>query len=559
MNQKTKITLLYLSSIIVYGIIASLFTSTVHIDVDEELYVALAKSFHYNGRFEYGSQLLDYSCVLYSMLISLAYYFYSPATILFCMRMIGVIVMCSSIFPIYFLAKDVLKDDKKAFTLSAFLSIMPYMFDSAYLMQEVLSYPLFMWTLYFLYKTYEEKNRRKKVFLILAAIFSVLCVFTKTYMFFIPITLNLCIMYYVVKGKRIKEYITSTAIYDGVYLMLFAGMYFWVFAINGFEQGSNHYSSQISRLFPIGLNTIIFGAIGCGIYFTFLVINTGFLPISTVFAKWHHEKQKSWFINFVVISIVFLVLEIVFMIVLTEEGTGTLPHKFLFRYFQIFVPPILILFIKYKEESKLISSLRYILAMEATLGIALVYFILMQGKTRQAIIDGHLFLFLENAARYIVPYADVIAMILLMSILAVVYLWSRKKNENVQTILRAVVVGMMFFWIVEVIQLPYYNNTIAGGKQIQNDSIKIAEYLNKENYEYVYYVYKDEEEQNSYKRNFYGYVKQPYQVVSEEDVSGLLHQKYKIALLTCGDLSTYDEKLTEIDLDNESLFLYILQ
>ena len=559
MNQKTKIALLYLSSIIIYGIIASLFTSTVHIDVDEELYVALAKSFHYNGRFEYGNQLLDYSCVLYSMLISLAYYFYSPATILFSMRMIGVIVMCSSIFPTYFLAKNLLEDDKKAFKLSAFLSIMPYMFDSAYLMQEVLSYPLFMWTLYFLYKTYEETNRRKNIFLILAPIFSVLCVFTKTYMFFIPITLNLCIMYYVVKGKRIKEYITSTAIYDGIYLILFAGMYFLVFAINGFEQGSNHYSSQISRLFPIGLNTIIFGGIGCGIYFTFLIINTGFLPISTVFDKWHHDKQKSWFINFIVISIIFLILEIVFMIVLTEEGTGTLPHKFLFRYFQIFVPPILILFIKYKEESKLICSLKYVLVMEASLGIALGYFIIMQGKTRQAIVDGHLFLFLENIARYIVPYADAIAMILLMSILIVVYLWCRKKNTNMQTILRATAVGMMLFWIVEVVQLPYYNNTIAGGRQIQNDSIKIAEYLNKENYEYVYYVYKDEEEQNSYMRNFYGYIKQPYQVVSEADVGDLLEQKQRMALLTCSDFLAYDEDLEEIDLNNERLFLYILQ
>ena len=527
--------------------------------MDEELYVALAKSFHYNGRFEYGNQLLDYSCVLYSMLISLAYYFYSPPTILFSMRMIGVIVMCSSIFPIYFLARDIIRDEKKAFTLSIFFCIMPYMFDSAYLMQEVLSYPLFMWTLYFLYKTYEEKNRRKNVYLILAALFSVLCVFTKTYMFFIPITLNLCIMYYVMKGKRKKEYIGSTAIYDGIYLILFVAMYFLVYAINGFEQGSNHYSSQISRLFPIGLNTIIFGAIGCGIYLAFLIINTGFLPIGVVFDKWHHEKEKSWFINFVVISIVFLILEIVFMIVLTEEGTGTLPHKFLFRYFQIFVPPILILFIKYKDESKLISSLKYIITMEATLGIALIYFILMQGKTRQAIIDGHLFLFLENAARYIVPYADVIVMILLMSILIVIYLWFGKKNENVQTILRATVVGMMFFWIVEVIQLPYYNNVIAGGKQIQNDSIKIAEYLNKENYEYIYYIYKDEEEQNSYMRNFYGYVKQPYQVVSKADVSDLLHQKQKMALLTCGDLSAYDEKLTKLDLGNESLFLYILQ
>ena len=114
MGEKRKIALLFCGAVIIYGIIISFFTSTVHIDVDEELYVALARSFHYNGRFEYENQILNYSCVLYSMLISLDYYFYSPETILFSMRIIGVIAMCSSVFPIYLLAKGVLSDSKKA-------------------------------------------------------------------------------------------------------------------------------------------------------------------------------------------------------------------------------------------------------------------------------------------------------------------------------------------------------------------------------------------------------------------------------------------------------------
>ena len=120
-----------------------------HIDVDEELYVALARSFHYSGRFEYGSQLMDYNCVLYSMIISIAYFFYTPQNILFIMRMMGVIIMCSAVFPIYCLAKDILQDSKKAVLLSGFLMIMPYMFDCAYIMQEVLSYPFFLWTVFF--------------------------------------------------------------------------------------------------------------------------------------------------------------------------------------------------------------------------------------------------------------------------------------------------------------------------------------------------------------------------------------------------------------------------
>lgn len=557
MNQKKKMVLLYLGSVIVYGIIASLFTSTVHIDVDEELYLALAKSFHYNGRFEYGGELLDYSCILYSMLISLAYYFYSPETILLSMRIIGVVVMCSSVFPNYLLAKEILRDEKKAFYITVFLNIMPYMFDSAYLMQEVLSYPLFMWTLYFMYQSFEKKEK-KHIYLILASVFSVLCVFTKTYMFFIPITLNLCIGYHMLKDRCVKEHFVKTVIYDGIYLLLFAGVYLLIFVINGFEKGSNHYSSQISQLFPIGWNTIIFGTLGCGVYMVFLIMNTGFLPISTVFSKWYQEKNKSWFNSFIVVSIVFLILEIVFMIVLTEEGARSLPHKFLFRYFHIFVPPILILFVKHKDESKLITSVKYVIAMEASLCAAIVYFFHMQGETRQAIIDGHLFLFLQNVSKYIIPYADVMAMLALMICLIVIYLWCRKKSDNIQRVLKLAIVGMMLFWIVEVVQLPYYNNVIAGGKQIQSDSIKIARYLNEENYESVYFVYKDVKEKNSYTRNFYGYIKQSYRVVSETELNDLLQQEESIAFLSCDSLTSNENELTEIELNNERLFLYIL-
>lgn len=556
MRQKTKIILLYLCMVIVYGMIAMIFTSTVHVEVDEEIYIALAKSFHYNGRFEYGNQLLNYSCVLYSMLISLAYYFYSPTTILFSMRLIGVIVMCSAVFPVYLLAKDILKDEKKAFSVSLFLSFMPYMFDSAYIMQEVLAYPLFMWTLYFLTKAYTRESKSNRIFIVLAAIASVLCVFTKTYMFFIPITLNLCVGYYILKKITVKEYLVKTIVYDGIYIGSFIGMNIGVLAVNEFQKGSNHYTSQISNLFPIGIDTFISGAVVCAIYLSLLIINTGILPLSIILEKWFREKNKSWIGNFIIISLFFLVVEIVFMIVLTEEGTGTLPHKFLFRYFQIFVPPVLILFTKYQKESKLFNSFKSVVYFETVLCIALVYFLCIQGKTRQAIIDGHLFLFLENVSKYIFPYADVIAVLILMLVIAMIYFRNKKEKECLQIIGKVVTAGIVLFWCVQVIQLPYYNNVVAGGKQIQADSIKIAEYLNDESYEYVYYVYKDENEETSYIRNFYGYIRQPYQIIHESNVREEILQNSQVAFIS-GDRQLEGRGLKKADLGNEVLFLYV--
>ncbi|MCM1087606.1 MAG: glycosyltransferase family 39 protein [Muribaculaceae bacterium] len=506
--------------------------------------------------------MVDYNCVLYSMLISLAYFFYTPQNILFLMRMINVISMSSAIFPIYFLAKDVLKERKQAILLSGFLMIMPYMFDCAYMMQEVLSYPLFLWTLYFLYCVYGKENQKKSVLLlVVASIFSVLCVFTKTYLFFIPITLNVCSLYDIVKTRNKKKYIMDIMIYDMVYLCAFIGMYFAIYAINGFEKGSNHYTNQFSRLFPISINTIIYGMIGCIVYTAFFMVNTGIFPMGIIFQEWK-SKNRSWLLRFLLISVAFMIFEIVFMIFLTEDGVGTLPHKFLFRYFQIFVPPILILFIKYKENKGFFTSYGIQAFMGGSLCVAAFYFLCMQGKTREAIMDGHLFLFIENLTNYIVPYIDVAFMLLLLIFLIwILRLYRKKENMPVmQHLIRIGIITMAFFWLIETVQLPYYTNVIAGGKQLENDSIKIAQYLNQEEYEYIYYVDDSSKNTNRYTRNFYGYIIQPYQVIAEENIDEYLdgqEMKQKTAFLFPADLKIENEQLTEVFLDTERLRLWI--
>ena len=82
-NYYSKILILYIFSVIGYLFFVHSFTIPVHIDVDEELYIAMAKSFHYTKTFQHSGSTLNYSCILYSMVLSLAYYFYSPENIMF--------------------------------------------------------------------------------------------------------------------------------------------------------------------------------------------------------------------------------------------------------------------------------------------------------------------------------------------------------------------------------------------------------------------------------------------------------------------------------------------
>ena len=125
MNEESKkfhigIGLIFLCSMCIYGTWVTCFTAPVHVKVDEELYLGLARTFHYQGFFGMGKQTYIYICVLYSMLISIAYFWYTPEKILLLMRMINVLTLCSAAFSIGLLAVNILETRKSALQVTAF-------------------------------------------------------------------------------------------------------------------------------------------------------------------------------------------------------------------------------------------------------------------------------------------------------------------------------------------------------------------------------------------------------------------------------------------------------
>lgn len=505
-----KIIVFYFFFVILYGIAVSTFTSTVHIDVDEQLYLSMARSFHYEGRFAVGDTVLNYSCILYSMLISLAYFFYSPEHILFVMRLIGVITMTSAIFPIWLLSKELLKEERTSFYVTIFSMFFPFMFDTAYLMQEVLAYPLFLWAILFLLYAL-EKN--KMCDFVLSALFSVLCFFTKTYLFFIPIVANFVLWSEIIldrnKNTNIKK-VKGIMVYNITYVVAFAMLYVFPYILHGFEKGSNHYSSQFSGLFPITSVTIVC-AISCSIlYMAFFIVNTGIFPFAALIKKQKESfdgERKFW--NFIWISVVFLILEIVVMIVLTEEGNVLMPHKYLFRYFQIFSVPMLLALLSVDRQKKEWLNKTQIIIIFTAGVITSLYWLIMCGKTSHGIIDGYFFVALENMNR-IIPYAAAVAIVLF--ILSIIFV---RKRKNLYRILAIIIV--MGFWLLNIVQLPYYTNIIAGGKSIEQDAIEIAKYANENKASAIYFVKR--ESVRPYLQNCYGYFVQPFIVISEEQAA----------------------------------------
>ena len=225
---------------------------------------------------------------------------------------------------------------------------------------------------------------------------------------------------------------------------------------------------------------------------------------------------------------------------------------------------MLILFMKVRSEATFLQKKAAKMIVVACISIAIIYFIYTNGNTRQSIADGYFYLLIENITKNILPYGDVLVVFLIGCLLAIMIMSVGKKNKNIMKFfMRIGSGGIILLWLINCIQLPIYTNQITGGESTQEDSLKLAEYLNKNDYEFIYYVVSSRKEGDNYIRNFYGYMKQPHQVISPADVKEILenYNNEKVVFLvstefTEKELEIYQMKKTELELNK--LMVYIV-
>ena len=506
-NDKIIIMFLYLAACLIYMLIASRMSVPVHLKVDEELYLAMAKSFHYEHNFQKGFEYLNYNCVLYSMLISIAYYWFNPEHIMTAVRFINVVVMCSAVFPVYLLACDILQSRKKALAVGAFVLLIPDMVDSVYAMQEILCFPLLMWYFWCVYRDLKEQDGQIGGYCAAAVILSVLLFFTKTNMLVILPAYVLCSCWKP-ERKRLKK-----ALFILVFgaILVIAGMIGITF-LNGGHAGSNHYAKQILALFPITWKTVVAAVSGLVFYTVFFLLNTGILPVVIPYMNQKSYSQTDRrFLGYVTAGVVLMALEIVGTIFLTEEAGNLYPHKYLFRYFFGFGIPYIILFLKQKENDAVAVKKLFPVYLLVSCYMIGYYFILRDSGST-AIMDSHINVLIENMIRIAGKWAGILVgcCFLVFSIIWMLFLKKKKIRSKFLIISLAC---MVLFLILNSWQQPYYSNVVSGGKENKVDFITLGNYLGEERRK-VYYL---GEELDEYAL-FYGYIAQDYMWVRTEEL-----------------------------------------
>ncbi len=542
-HTKLCLILLFILCILIYGNIARRMTVPIYESNDEDLYVNMARSFFYNGNFSREYQVLNYSCIIYSVILSLAYFFYNPENILFIMRMIGVIAMASSIIPVYLLSKDILKSKIKALGISALMLIIPDMVSGAYLIQENFSYPIFLWIAYLVYNKFTKKENIKRDILIIIA-FAILF-FTKSYTIVIAFAYFICVFVKNLKDKNSKE--IQKIFYQGIAFisLIFLG-YFIIYIINNFQNGVNHYDRQIMSIFPLNISKIGYFLYGIVEYLVFSISAFGVLPVLIpLFNYKEYEKEDREFLKFVTLSMIFTVIEVSAIVYIPEETGNMFPGKICVRYLSIFAIPYILMFLKLEEKDIKISKWIYIITAMFALNLIIYY---IKATPKITGIDAYLYLTILTLNMKLNGAGT--KLIVLMFGIILVWLDLKREGKVVKKLGSFIVILITSLIIIMPFNLAqplYLSNSVAQGTKKMPDYIKLANFL-KRDYSKVYaYALED--------YYFFGILSCDYKKYYEEEELEL--EQANTAIIVRKDFGGKIEGAKKVDIGLETIDVYV--
>ena len=149
--------LLYLGFVLV-KIILSYFIPASRALADDYQYLKMGESFFYHFSFKVHDVFSGQFYPLYPISISIAQIFKNNNLVYFGIKVINSILSSLIIFPAYFLSKEFLIE-KKSLLAATFISFLPANFAlTSYIMAENLFYSLFLFSIYFIYKSFKNRN-----------------------------------------------------------------------------------------------------------------------------------------------------------------------------------------------------------------------------------------------------------------------------------------------------------------------------------------------------------------------------------------------------------------
>ena len=284
--------LFYIGIVLTRFLLALVTSSFPTVGIDEYLYYSLGRSIATEGKLLFRGQSADYAYLLYPLILSPVYLLFPEGANFYrLLQLWNILLMSASVFPLFFLSKEILGSTKKVFLSTALSMLLPDFILGQLIFSEAIIFPLFFTLMYCAY-IYIKTGKKSSILWV--GFLGGLMYSTKPGAIvpaavFLVITAVLAIV-------RKKGKTALLALCSALITIATAGM-FWILAKNSFGyEGSflSIYQSQIdgSSEFSIGIffRTLMlylcYFILACGI--------AGFIYPALSWRSWEDENKTFW-------------------------------------------------------------------------------------------------------------------------------------------------------------------------------------------------------------------------------------------------------------------------
>ncbi len=394
---------------------------------DEHLYIEMAKSIYFDKDFisnAFGNLKL-YNEVLFPLLLSPAYIFYSPGKIVTIFRIIGTLVMSSAIFPAYKLGFFVLNDKKQALLISVIAILIPEMTYALSVTQEVIYYPLFLFAIYLIYRKISI-NTGNTIFLGFVLLLLWTCKAVGMTVFVGYIAYLFFELAFIKKFKNSKDIVFQIGILIIVVFGLreFLSLLIQYVNTGSFEFAQDFYTRIALDRLGAAQNSFLSDFANGSLYYLFytaiaFVIFPILAPLNNLKIYGIADRKFIVFLYLVFITTVFTVVALVYM---DEGGAAREIQRVHYRYFFPLLIPFIIMVLKMDY-----SCLKFdILGIVGT-SFLVIYYVLFNPKFMiGSIIDSKSLLLLDYINKNIINGPKILTLCIVIFLIFMGLIFYRK-------------------------------------------------------------------------------------------------------------------------------------
>ncbi len=358
------------------------FYKALYIYPDELRYYQIAENFaNARGLLVYNLPI-DFQKILYSICLIPAFFFENRETQQHLLAAINALLVTSSIFPIYFIAKQLLKENKTILFVCAFSLFLPDLNFSMTFMSENLFLPLSLLLFAAFLKIILNQEKQKTPFLILLGILNYLIYLNKEIGILFPLSFLAygIVQYFWDKNLNIfKKHLKSFAIIFGIFMLCFFSLKNTLFLGLG-----NSYSGQtgFAAAFELLGNKTIGFFFFSAFYFVLHVVMasaffTAIFPI-LYFKNLSPNNQKALiFLIILIFSSAFTIAYTVFIREITDVISQETPRAMI-RY-TVFIPTVFLVVFLSLFENKILSNKKHFIVYTFFVAIILIFYQVVEG------------------------------------------------------------------------------------------------------------------------------------------------------------------------------------